>query len=308
MAHELATTIDGRTAMAYTGETPWHGLGQRLDENATIADWAIAAGLDYTLRTCSVTNGFVTVPGKSIIYREDTQQGLSVVSNRYCVVQPIQVLEFFERYVGGFAKIETAGVLFEGRRYWALARLDGEINVAGDITRPYLMLASSCDGSLATQARLTSVRVVCNNTLQMSQQGSADVVIRHNSNFDADAIGDKLDNIYESLRVQSETLKNLASIQVTEARAKEFLAKLYGTTTDLNRQGARILQLFNGEAIGSEQESSKGTAYGLLQAATQYVDWEGGRKQDNRLQHAWFGDGADFKMRVANDLLALATA
>lgn len=305
MAHELATTADGRTAMAYAGETPWHGLGQKLDSGASIAEWAVAAGLNYELKTCDVVNGPITVEGKKIIYRDDTKLGLSIVSDKYKVVQPSQVLEFFERYVGGFAQIETAGVLYEGRRYWALAKLDGEINVAGDITKPYLMLASSCDGSLATQARLTTVRVVCNNTLQMANQGKANVLVRHTSHFNADDIGEKLDSISESLKQQAAMMKKLAKIKMDEAKARAFLAKMFGTTSDaLNRQATRIYQLFDGQAIGAEQDSSRGTAYGLLQAATQYYDWEGGRFQSNRLQHAWFGDGADFKMQIADELLA----
>ena len=41
MAHDLATT-NGRTAMAYFGEVPWHRLGTSLEEPAT-AEEAIEA-------------------------------------------------------------------------------------------------------------------------------------------------------------------------------------------------------------------------------------------------------------------------
>lgn len=309
MAHEIATTFDGRYAMAYVGDTPWHGLGQKLDETSTIEQWAIAAGLDYELAMAPVTNGDIFVPNKKIIYRTDKREGLSVVGDKYQVVQPVEVLDFFKRYVGGFAQLETAGVLHGGRRYWAMARLDGEINVAGDITKPYLLLASSCDGSLTTQARLTTVRVVCNNTMQMASRGTADVSIRHNSQFNAEEVGNKLEAIHTSLSAQADMLKSLASIKLSEDKAKAFVGKLYGTEADkLNRAGARILELFNGQGIGAELESSKGTAYGLLQATTQFMDWEQGRSRDNRLLNSWFGAGADFKTTVANDLMALAAA
>ena len=36
MSHELTTRTNGRTEMAFVGETPWHGLGQRLEEGASI--------------------------------------------------------------------------------------------------------------------------------------------------------------------------------------------------------------------------------------------------------------------------------
>lgn len=307
MAHEIATTADGRHAMAYIGETPWHGLGQKLDETSTIEQWAVAAGLDYTLATTPVVNGPISVPGKQIIYRTDKMEGLSVVGDKYKIVQPVEVLDFFKQYVNGVAQIETAGVLHQGKRYWAMARLDGEINVAGDITRPYLLLATSCDGSLATQARLTSVRVVCNNTLQMSQRGKADVTVRHNSTFVAGEVSEKLEVIHAGLAAQGDMLKTLANVKVSEGRAKDFMAKLYGTANDaLPRQANRVLELFNGAGIGADQDSSKGTAYGLLQAFTQYSDWEAGRSQDSRLFNSWFGQVADAKTNMANELMLLA--
>jgi hypothetical protein len=34
----------------------------------------------------------------------------------------------------------------------------------GDRVKAYLLLATSCDGTLCTTAQFTSVRVVCNNT------------------------------------------------------------------------------------------------------------------------------------------------
>jgi len=46
MAHEIDTTT-GRAAMAYIGQTPWHGLGRRLEEGATIETWQQAAGMEW---------------------------------------------------------------------------------------------------------------------------------------------------------------------------------------------------------------------------------------------------------------------
>jgi phage/plasmid-like protein (TIGR03299 family) len=301
MAHEIAKTVTGQDAMAYVGDEPWHGLGQKLEAGASIDEWLKASGLDYELKTTIVQNGPIHVPGKRIIYRDDTKDGLAIVSDRYKVVQPNQVLEFFRRYAGGMAQIETAGVLFGGRRYWALAKLEGEINVAGDITRPYLMMASSCDGTLPTQARLTSVRVVCNNTLEMSQRGAADISIRHTSHVDLDAMHSKLEGTRESLRLHAESLKKLAKTKMDSAKATEFLLKLTNSS-ELNRNSKRILELFEGAGIGADLESSKGTAYGLLQATTQFVDWEAGRNQDGRLQNAWLGAMSQFKVK-AHELL-----
>lgn len=98
-----------------------------------------------------------------------------MVSQRYKVVQPREVLEFYRDLseVAGF-ELETAGVLKAGRRFWALARTGKSTALKGnDTVHGYLLLATSCDGTLATMAIPTSVRVVCNNTLAVACKAPA---------------------------------------------------------------------------------------------------------------------------------------
>ena len=307
MAHEIAKTAAGADAMAYVGETPWHGLGAKLDENASMETWAQASGLDFELDTVPVQNGNIKIAKKQIIYRKDNELGLAVVSDSYKIVQPREVLEFFADYVEGTAKLETAGVLHDGKRYWAMAKLDGEINIAGDISKPYILLSSSCDGSLATQAKLTTVRVVCNNTLQMATQGKADVVIRHNTVFDAQDVKLRLEGVYESLASHTAAMKALASLKMSNKAAEQFLNKIFDVKgEDMNRASTRVMELYKGDGLGADLESSKGTAFGLLNAFTQYADWEAGRNQNNRVFNSWFGYNANRKVEIADKLLELA--
>ena len=116
---------------------------------------------------------------------------LSVVSNRYQVVQPREVLEFYRDLVevGGF-ELETAGVLKGGRKLWALARTGQEAMLkGGDAVKAYLLLATACDGTLATTAQFTSVRVVCNNTLNISLSDSIGAIkVPHSTKFDAQEV------------------------------------------------------------------------------------------------------------------------
>lgn len=319
MAHLIANTISGKAAMAYVGETPWHGLGQQLTKGSTIETWAEESGLDFQLATAdvqftppaSVWNGFksqaLPYDGKKVMYRTDSNMPLGLVSSQYKIVQPIEVLEFFRDMVGSIAHLETAGVLRNGAHYWALAKMDGEFNIAGDKVNQYLLLASSADGSLATQARLTSVRVVCNNTLQLAQRGKANVSVRHNSVFKPEAIKAELANSNEAFKTFEQTAKALASIKLGSAKAQSiFTSILGGDEKNPSRAAARALALFEGAGIGAELESAKGTAWGALNAVTQLMDWETARTGDARLANAWFGGGVNVKQQAVDALLALA--
>jgi phage/plasmid-like protein (TIGR03299 family) len=164
--------------MAYAGDKPWHGLGNKLATPQPIEMWKRQAGMDWMIEESEVryitgnhTVGAIhSFPEQKVLYRSDTKRPLAVVSKRFQVVQPEEVLEFYRDLTehAGF-ELETAGVLKEGRKFWALARTGQSATLKGkDQVNGYLLLATACDGSLATTAQFTSVRVVCNNTLQIA--------------------------------------------------------------------------------------------------------------------------------------------
>jgi len=319
MAHMLATTASGKAAMAYVGDTPWHGLGQQLTADASLDVWAEESGLDFMIQSAGVQfatpdsswskGQMLPYDGKKVLYRTDSNMPLGLVSDKYKIVQPMEVLEFFRDMVGSIASLETAGVLRNGAHYWALAKMDGEFSVAGDKVAQYLLMASSCDGSLATQARLTSVRVVCNNTLQLATNSrSGNVVqVRHNSVFDAANVKSQLGEFNQAFKDFEATAKLLAKIKVDSTKAMEIFTKvLGGDDKKPSRAATRALALFEGAGIGAELESAKNTAWGALNAVTQLMDWETARTPDARMANAWFGGGVNVKAKVAEELLTLA--
>lgn len=181
MAHMIDTTT-GKAAIAYVGAKPWHGLGAELTPNADIETWRREAGLDWHVLEAPVlfnqqlpgaervTETFV---GRKVLYRSDTGAPLSVMSDGFNVVQPADILSLYAEIAKatGF-KLETAGALDGGRRVWALAKVnDGADIVGADRVRPYVLLATGFDGSMATVAKFTAIRVVCHNTITAAVGG-----------------------------------------------------------------------------------------------------------------------------------------
>jgi len=103
-------------------------------------------------------------PTQKVLCRSDTNAPLSVLSSRYHTVQPREVLELYRDLtaVSGY-ELEMAGELKGGRKFWMLARTGQGISIKGnDQINGYL--ATFSDGTLATTATPTTLRVVCNNT------------------------------------------------------------------------------------------------------------------------------------------------
>ena len=320
MAHELTQRANGATEMAYIGETPWHGLGQRLEDNAGIDTWITAAGMDW--KVCRSRVRYGEAPNQRVfddahvLFRSDSKDPLGIVSPSYKIVQPREVLEFFRDIAGTQgAKLETAGTMFGGRRFWALANLGrAELIRGNDEVRQYLLLTSSCDGSSATEARETIVRVVCNNTLSaaLSVKSKNTVRVTHRSVFDEAAVKANLAATGGHFQAFVEAAQTLARRNVSVKKAEEFVAALLaGATTreDVTETPGykSIMGLFKTSAIGGTLLSAEGTAWGLVNAVTEHVDHRArARTQENRVASAWFGDGDTLKTKAFEMALALA--
>ena len=115
-----------------------------------------------------VTDSGIVVPGFKANLRENDQQVLGVVSDRYKVVQNEEAFAFTDALLGEGVTYETAGSLQNGRRTWILAKLPARYIISGDEVTPYLVFMNSHDGSGSIKAAMTPIRVVCQNTLNLA--------------------------------------------------------------------------------------------------------------------------------------------
>jgi phage/plasmid-like protein (TIGR03299 family) len=309
--------------MAYAGATPWHGLGNLLTAHQPIETWAKQAGMDWSIQEASVrymteangTSGSIhTFPEHKVLFRSDTQAPLSVVSQRYQVVQPRDILEFYRDLteISGF-ELETAGVLKGGRKIWALARTGQSMSLRGkDVTHGYVLLATACDGTLATTAQFTSIRVVCNNTLAIAlANGSGIVKVPHSTSFEPEAVKKQLGISVSAWGDFSDRMKALTERKVKTVEAERYLWHVFSDANkpiaSNERAIAKALSLFDGQGKGSDLASAKGTAFGLLNAVTEFIDHERRAKSvDHRLESAWFGQGAAVKQKAFDQALLMA--
>ncbi|HEN9518926.1 TPA: DUF932 domain-containing protein [Acinetobacter baumannii] len=343
MAHQIET-------MAFVGETPWHGLGNQLTQNQPIEIWAQQAGMDWRIESSNVSymaknergqNILMPYEDQRVLYRSDTHEPLSVVSQRYQEVQPMEILNFYKDLTeqSGF-ELETAGVLKGGRKFWALARTGQSAALKSkDVSKGYILLATACDGTLATTAQFTSVRVVCNNTLAIALRGqnsSAGVVkVPHSTKFDAEKIKQQLGISVRAWDEHMYEMKQLSQRKVTQQEAAAYFDAVFNNTnlsiaeqddsiiqfyrnvasakadnkTEPNgRAMSKVMTMFNGHGRGAELASAKDTAYGLLCSITEFADHERRAiSTDHRMDSAWFGAGANLKQRGLEQALRMVS-
>lgn len=268
MAHEIES-------MMYAGETPWHGLGTKVDEAPSSADAIRLAGLDWDVVQSPVSVGGREVEGYAANVRSTDGAILGITSDRYVPVQNREAFEFTDHLLGEGARYETAGSLRGGKLVWLLARLDGR-KILGDEVEQYLTFAAGHDGKTPVRVFDTSTRVVCANTYQMALKGAKRVWhFEH-----ASGVHDKLREARETLVNAREYMDALAAeadrmyaAKITKDRLEKILKQVFGDEDAFKDQPARqrrivllkdrLIEVYEGR---DDLQNFRGTEWGLYNA------------------------------------------
>lgn len=281
----MAHNIEIRNGVASFASTQkaWHNLGQIVDGAMTAEQAIKLAHLDYEVAKVpnyAFINGqFIETPGSFSIHRTDTNDILGDrLGKGYTIVQNREAFSFFDSIVGGdFAMYETAGALGKGERIFITAKMPEIIRINGtdDISEVYVLLTSSHDGSGSIIASTTSVRVVCQNTLNMALKNSINkIAVRHSLN-----VHDKLAEAHKVLGIThkfiteaNECFNVLAKKSITDDKVKELIQVLFNEekkdSTRIKNIEDAVWECYN---VGVGQEKIIGTAWGAYNAITHYL-------------------------------------
>jgi phage/plasmid-like protein (TIGR03299 family) len=317
MSHNLATT-NGKAAMFYTGDVPWHRLGTRLEQPATAREAIEVAGLAYQVELKSLrTNDGNAVSTRKATVRADTNAVLGVVGNGYVPVQNSQAFGFLDAIVtDGSLRYHTAGALGKGEKIWMLAKLPGNIRVknSDDTVDKFLLLSNSHDGSAALRVYFTPIRVVCQNTLALAERRSEGqgVSILHKGDLQA-----KIKEAQEVLGFATrfyddaeERINRLASHYPSQDQLSAYFKEIYpdpeegkdnARATNIRQELHRLFE----EGIGHDTPEIKHSSWMAFNAVTEFVDHvrpsrgtNDGDRASRRLDSIWFGSGARLKQQA----------
>lgn len=339
MAHELTIREDGTVEAAYALTAAWHGLGTVIDHAMTSEEAMAESHLDWTVLQCPLRGLDMTteppvsfpVDGYVATVRDDNKAILGVVGTGYQIVQNAEAFAFLDNLVpDGIVKYESAGSLFGGKKVWVLARMPETFEVAkGDRLEQYILMQTSHDGSRAVTIMPTSVRVVCNNTLNLAiahrgrrleltaGTGAAEVAkakrmvlksIRHTKNVKENieqALGmvQSAQAMFDEFHSRAERLAK-ATFDFQKLEALTFiLIPVEKGINDSRRQKARdgIMAAFHDDP--QNLASIRGTAWAAFNAVSQWVDHQSsysGKQQSDRDEHRMISitEGANAQLKA----------
>jgi phage/plasmid-like protein (TIGR03299 family) len=340
MSHDLDFSL-GRAAIAYKASNgkPWHGYGAHIEDGMTAEQIAEIAGLNFRVEKAPA---FYHVPNanfdpakpvgadnlemltrsyenRAVLYRDDTLEALSVMSeSHYTPAQPIELLNGLMELTkdSGF-EMDVCGALRGGKVVWGLAKRVGEQGeIAGDVILPHVLLLSSYDGTYARTGRLTSVRVVCQNTVSLSGMIDAKTTTkqRNSAEFTLEKANDLFDNLGSYDKAFADYLeasRAMAGVKLSSDTLSRFFAKLYApdalkdadnflkteinfdnkkVTTNQRNNVRDLLNIFR-DSPGAELPSANGTLWGALNAVTFFQDHAARTKDNKRWESATLGAG-----------------
>lgn len=314
MAHNI-----NENSRVFTVGKSWHGLGTIVESEKTASEAIKLARLDYTVKQTPLFTADKKLDSHVAIIREDNQEILGITTPQYEVIQNIDAFGFFDTIVGeGQAIYHSAGALGKGERIWILAKLPNDIIInKDDIVEKYLCLTTSHDGKSSLKMYFTPVRVVCQNTLNLSMSNSKNgISIRHSANYkmridEARKILGISINYYDQFE---KIVKQLENVDMNTAKMNEYFDKVLAINDDKEvstrkeNQKGELVTLFStgkGQKLGNAH-----SAWKAYNAVTEYVDHYSTIRniQDdktNKLKSIWFGNGAKLKEKAYNEAVAL---
>lgn len=322
MAHEIET-LNGKVSMCYAGQTPWHGLGTRVEDDLTPHQMLVAAGLDWQVVPrqlyYDVGGKRQKVPHRALV-RDVDGKALTVVTKDWHPVQNEDAFAFFDDLVKlGNLKMHTAGSLLGGKRVWALAKVEDEfdLRVNGKVTRDkvegFLLLTNPHEYGRSLDARFTTVRVVCNNTHCMAMgpgRSSNAVALNHRTEFDVERLKTLLGVAHLSMDRYKEQAELLAKVRYTEDSLKELMAKVFphcnaqeAKDGKLSKNAEQAIQIVE-QQPGAE--FAPGTLWNAYNATTFMLDHVIGRSNDSRMASSWYGHNRVKKDRALDLAVKLA--
>jgi phage/plasmid-like protein (TIGR03299 family) len=298
MAHNLETNGND-VAFALRGKPAWHNLANRIfnqDEDVTTQTMLEEAKLaNWNVRlsplTDHISESWNDVSDAHLVLRTNPfnqeTDVLATVGKRYKPVQNEELFAFADAIHDANAdcRWESAGSLKKGKVVFGTVDIPRTMVIdpqgANDETKLYLIVWTSHDGSVAVQAAVTPVRVVCQNTLNLAMKSAKQSFkIRHTQSVEGriqvarETLGLAL-GYFDEFEKEAQALY---SQSITDAEFSKLIQTLY-PKPDKDLKGAmkkwenKVVLLDDLYHNSPTNATIKGTKWGAFNAITERLDY-----------------------------------
>ena len=302
MSHNVET-------MAYSGERPWHSLGNAVSNDLTPEEMMIASGTNWTVSKHPMYSRIgenEVLLSRQSLFRDSDNTELDIIGgDDWNVTQNSEAFAFFKEFVErGEMQMETAGSLQNGKIVWVLAKVNKEFNLFnGDKVEGRLLFSNFHKYGFSRDIRFTPTRVVCNNTLTMALNGKADKVFKasHRVVINNEIIKETLGIVEKKMTEYEELATFLGSKQYNNESVKEFFNEVFpkiskiAVEKELSKNAkASVLALEHQPGV----EFAPHSWWQAANAVTYVTDHLMGRTEDARVSNMWYGQVKDLKLRA----------
>lgn len=290
----------------------WHKLGTVIDHVPTTDEAYEVSGLNWNVvkaqNYCFFNNEQIKADSFSII-RDKDNKVLGTCGDRYELFQNHEAFNWCRPLAESeLWHFETAGSLKEGKVCWILMN-QGEIELVNqDKLKQYLLFTWSHDGSKAIQVMPTTIRVVCNNTLQVAlSDAKICSKIRHTLNMTPklEEVRKMYSEVKQSFTKQEDAFKFLLDKQVTDADIEAYvdsiMKNVFGADIQNMKDGREktintdIKNLLLDSAVngsGNKEFGIDHTMYGVFNGVEEGIEHFVGRDRvKDRGYNILFGEG-----------------
>lgn len=263
--------------------------------NWEVSPVPIQAYRNRNVNPYEVVTDYFEVPRKQAILRQDTEQIIGVVGEKYKVVQNMEVFSALDSLVdSGEARYTAAGEYNNGANIWMIMELPNGVQVANDPHAAFLLVQSSHDGSGAVRIRPIIERIFCanqiNKLITKGKKNDYTYTMKHTTNakLSVQDIRNITQLTYQSIAEYEAVASHLLNREAHHGRARDIFRATWalpstveGKPYDMLTQGERRQQTLAYAARDKAweiyqnsptQENIKGTDFGIWQAVVEYAD------------------------------------
>lgn len=290
--------------------------------NKTKLNW----GVKLAPITYEINGEYYPTKDNKMIVREDKPSvNFGPCGSRWTPLQNEGVLSSMLKFVDeseGKLTLERVGSFKQGKSIWALASSNNEFELpGGDKVTGNILLINHHTVGKGLQVKLLTWRQVCSNGLTLPVY-IKNQVLAHTANLTNTRVNDILNQTFETfgdfevnaelLSKNSLSLKKVYTFVISNFGRIDKLNLADPTKSDLDEQPKAVKQIINlylGEAKGSELISSYNTNWGLLNAITQWEQYESPQRggEEGHINSLWLGSKAQKNQQVFKQLVSLSS-